>query len=467
MPEADEPLDQFVERWNAWVDLVPEDQRIGSELNRLNWEMRDKVKAFESSSNSPYSVSTILSQAQPGNEYWEYAQEIYAEFAPELENARNLVARPWFATKLQKPMDFVFVGDDNQSVLRPARAWMIQKAVYHAHRKEYGESADSILGVLETVRLSSKMPGWSSWLGQQRNAVFAIRLMYLILDQSPDAFSDEQLAVFQSALLELVGQDITHFVSTEEYIAIQMLEYFYASTPDGNLHSSTSRFYFGLIEEEVFLEDLPWSSPLLILTEEDRKRTQFAPLIDQLAVLRELFLAIESDLDADPFLLRSSRLDEVLNQVENDEDLIEYLPVLANANASRIMLRLQRGRSIQVRSAVIVLGIHRYRLQTGGWPASLEELKQSAQKINLVDPSTGESFGYSIINNKPLLWSGGPDRDNDGGIAINPPPSFGKNESAFRSEVLWFTLDEWDALSLEQQSSYDGDWIHFPLSHEE
>ena len=291
--------------------------------------------------------------------------------------------------------------------------------------------------------------------------------MYLILDQSPDAFSDKQLAVFQSALSEFVGQDITHFVSTEEYKAIQMLEHFCSATPDGNLNSSTSRFYFGLIEDGMLLEEFPWSPPLLILTEEDRKKTQFAPLIDQLAVLRELFLAIESDLDADPFLLRSSRHDEALNRIENDEGLIEYLPVLANAGASRMMLQLQRNRSIQVRSAVIVLSIHRHRLKTGRWPGSLEELKQTGLKINPIDPSTGELFGYAIIDNMPLLWSGGPDRDNDGGIAINPPPSSADGESAFHSEALWFTLDEWDALSLEQQSLYDGDWIHFPLIHEE
>jgi len=81
-------------------------------------------------------------------------------------------------------------------------------------------------------------------------------------------------------------------------------------------------------------------------------------------------------------------------------------------------------------------------------------------RIDPIDWHTGEPFGYDLVDGAPLLWSGGPDRDNDGGFACNPflhPEGVSPNLNS-----SWFTLDEWDAMNEYEQGQYDGDWILFP-----
>ncbi len=104
-----------------------------------------------------------------------------------------------------------------------------------------------------------------------------------------------------------------------------------------------------------------------------------------------------------------------------------------------------------------------FKLPHGDWPESLEDISFEHLGVDPIDMHTGEIFNYALIVGEPLLWSGGPDRDNDGGFAVEsymeqwPTEPYG--EYSINPVRSWFTLDQWDAMSEEDQAKYDGDWI--------
>jgi hypothetical protein len=94
-----------------------------------------------------------------------------------------------------------------------------------------------------------------------------------------------------------------------------------------------------------------------------------------------------------------------------------------------------------------ILEIHRHRLATGDWPATLADLPDQAVTL---DPYTAKPFGYAVSNGRPKLWASGIDRDNDDGRPYQGSPN------------KWFSLDEWSMLSEPQRLTYDGDIVLFP-----
>ena len=70
--------------------------------------------------------------------------------------------------------------------------------------------------------------------------------------------------------------------------------------------------------------------------------------------------------------------------------------------------------------------------------------------------ASGHPLRYARLPNQSRLWALGVDRNDDGGRPI--PRS--KNEWRVHP-TTWFSLDEWDAMSDEEQSKYDGDIMIF------
>jgi hypothetical protein len=72
-------------------------------------------------------------------------------------------------------------------------------------------------------------------------------------------------------------------------------------------------------------------------------------------------------------------------------------------------------RVAQLRMLTIKLALHVYRLEHDRLPANLEELVPRYVAEVPIDPFGGEAFGYKRDGDKYLLYSFGPDGDDDGG----------------------------------------------------
>jgi hypothetical protein len=103
-------------------------------------------------------------------------------------------------------------------------------------------------------------------------------------------------------------------------------------------------------------------------------------------------------------------------------------------------------------AALAAMALEVHRRDTGAYPAALEELTPGLLPSVPVDVFTGQPLRYRIENGRPLLYSFGVDRDDDGGTA----PAGGVSGS-----MEWM---EPDRIQAQLTSAYghrlhDGDWI--------
>lgn len=101
----------------------------------------------------------------------------------------------------------------------------------------------------------------------------------------------------------------------------------------------------------------------------------------------------------------------------------------------------------RVDAAEAAIAAERYRLQESRYPADLDALVPEYLDGVPTDRFTGEPLHYRLENNRPLLYSVGPDRDDDGGT----PPA----EGFERGDPKWMPASE-------ASQAPDGDWILYP-----
>ncbi len=467
-PEADEPIERFVARWNAWADSVPEDQRVGDAIEQANNRMIEKLKQIPDLYEG-YDACTVTYMATPGDFLWEEAGRIYESMAPELDLMRELVQREAIGVQLDPhevadPLYSMLMYSSPVSSAAYALGVRVRYLVLAGRAQE---SVDDVRAIFESQRLRLESPGLLGWLGAGAIRDLAWNTLNKTLVVDPDAYTDDQLAEFQDRLVNWVDEDMTPMVKAEEYFGILGLRDLYLESIDGNLSEEATQMIveeFGAIAGFRVAVDL---SPVFGMEKGYKlSKIEFAPLDQQIVMLKEYNAALIADYKAYPPLVCTSHFKLLANDLSINKDTISFLPAFQFTGLNDILASVNILDTIEVRSTIIILAIHRHRLATGEWPKSLEDISSEHLRVDPIDMHTGDPFGYTVMNNRPRLWSGGPDGDDDDGTSVKPVMKKSPIEPYDEYEVdpvrTWFTLDQWDALSEEDQAKYDGDWILYP-----
>lgn len=93
-----------------------------------------------------------------------------------------------------------------------------------------------------------------------------------------------------------------------------------------------------------------------------------------------------------------------------------------------------RGRDMRRRGARIVLRLHAWRAEHGGWPATLIEAMESESTTMRWDPHSSDDFVYRIESDGPVLYSVGRNGRDDGG----PPKKKGRRRKS--DDVVFWPL---------------------------
>ncbi|PCI08705.1 hypothetical protein COB72_07750 [bacterium] len=473
-PEADEPIERFVVRWNAWVDSVPEDQRVGDAVERAKDRMNEKLGQIPDFYKG-YDAFEVMGLAKPGGYFWEEAGRIYESIAPELDLMRELVQREAVAIHIDLDPD-----EEDVFSLFNSYSWSVNDAAsvlryrvrYLVLAGRVQESVGDILAIFDTERLIRESPNLLSWLVAGGSRDTALNMLRKALEIDPDAYTDEQLAEFQDRLADWVDEDLTPVIKAEEYFAILRLRDLYSESIDGKLSEEATQMIIEEFATAAMFRQI-FDLPFVFGMEKGTKRSkiEFAPLDQQIAMLKEYNTALIADLDAYPPTVSTSYLDQLEDDVRINIDAVSFIPALMLTGLNEILPSVNILKSIEARATIIVLAIHRHRLATGDWPKSLEDISAEHLRIDPIDMHTGDPFGYTVMNDRPRLWSGGPDGDDDDGTSVKPTMKKSSIEPYDEYEVdlvrSWFTLDQWDALSEEDQAKYDGDWILYPPKWED
>ena len=97
----------------------------------------------------------------------------------------------------------------------------------------------------------------------------------------------------------------------------------------------------------------------------------------------------------------------------------------------------------------VAIGLELYRRRAGFWPASLEALVPDLLPTVPPDRFDGNALRYRLVDGRPLIYSIGSDRDDDGGRA--PRDAAGQDEPQQAKLV-----------NLAGEPMADGDWILWP-----
>ena len=103
------------------------------------------------------------------------------------------------------------------------------------------------------------------------------------------------------------------------------------------------------------------------------------------------------------------------------------------------------------RDGVLVgIALEMYHRQNGSWPASLDELAPRWLPAVPVDRITGEPLGYKLVDDRPVVYSIGVDRDDDGGrVPLNDSD---QPDGDLASPAHFQLQPVTDAI-------HDGDWV--------
>lgn len=132
---------------------------------------------------------------------------------------------------------------------------------------------------------------------------------------------------------------------------------------------------------------------------------------------------------------------------EPPELQLAMFPTLSNAYL------LSQETAQELGASLVAIALSRYRRLHGRWPAALDEAPLDGASDAIVDFHTGGSLRYRLVEDGPLLYSLGADKDDDGGRpAVNPA-----EEKRSR---------HWAPLAPGEEAE-DGDWILLPATKPE
>jgi hypothetical protein len=127
------------------------------------------------------------------------------------------------------------------------------------------------------------------------------------------------------------------------------------------------------------------------------------------------------------------RLDAELDHRAESRRGKDVLINLLMPAVSKMCLTFQRDRAI-VRGAVVGLALERYRLDTEHWPEKLGQLVPAYLSAVPTDPFDGKELRYRKLADGVIVYSVGPDRQDNGGALNRANPLMPGTDLGFR---LW------------------------------
>jgi hypothetical protein len=124
---------------------------------------------------------------------------------------------------------------------------------------------------------------------------------------------------------------------------------------------------------------------------------------------------------------------------------IKYAPILVMSPAFQAVDMARSRGDGRGEGALIGIALELYHREHGKWPKSLAELSPRWLPKLPADRMTGQPLHYQIINNRPVVYSVGADRDDDEGRA--PTDDDGRPSAYLASPATMFG------------SPFDGDWV--------
>lgn len=405
-------LPAYITRINESVLHLPESERA--------WPRYDSatahIEAVLGKSPGQNSDENLL-HARPDDTRWPHLVDALRSVRSALDDVRAAASLPNLGFELRV--------DENQrwriwtETARPLEVfqllpWVLRRDALRAIQERDGEAAYknivTLIGISRHARQTEP-----SWLWDTIGFSIlsgATEALVEVVSQTPELLASGQLTDLSHRLVAVGGRDSFRFRTAADRAKAQI--YWERLYPEGGGDdvrvSKEGLERLGQLSTGTTVA----SAVALRLTESPIAAPAFRYAIvsrgDLLETARSVFAAVDAQLDL-PLWRRDPSA--IVRGVQDLRRSIRYLPFRYDFPDHDLKSdELTLG---QRDAALVVIALDLYRRRHGEWPTNLEALTSDLLPAVPLDRYDGQPLRYRVVDGHPLLYSVGPDRDDDGG----------------------------------------------------
>ncbi len=417
---------------------------------------------------------------EPGDEAWESAVALHDAYAESLAEVRQASQYERMGSKIQAEMDPRLIAhwELEQDVLRAQNSVESQfligvllphlgefrgfarALVFDLHRAaEAGDGErvkEDLLTIIAMGEHVREHPILISDLVGVALLSLEMRQLAWVLTEYPDVLSDDALIELAHRHATFSGGKIEIQLQGERAVFYDVVQRVYTDDGNGDGYITAS----GMKGLHMFMGG--WNIQFEVL--QSGKRAVVGPVVTTLIAGRK-DLVEEYDRHMDAFEaaagkeLWEANLDELTARVEElDANLLSrtrYSPIIILMPAIQKAVEAVACARYERDAILVLLAVELHKRRTGAYPQSLNDISATLLPKRGIDPFSQQPFRYKLVDGRPLLYSVGVDRDDDGGRrpADNIYASF-----RWESAEMVKKLNE----DKDWVEDHDGDWVIYP-----
>ena len=456
-PQADESFDSFKARYVAWYETIAAEDRAWEEMETIDRQLDEqlaglKLTADPSDDDWNASVAFVRGQGELLDRIRGYSPRAYLGLPPEV------LFDDESDGKLPRGIGLLL---PNLGVIRAQTRLLMIDAILAGQDGDH----DRVLADIRAVR------------GLQRFIPVANTALELLVDIAISSVVAESILSDQIDLSDWSAQELEQLsilfeipniqgimsqaIASEQWINRDMLEWFYVDAQHGKMTFLGAKRFLAvmrMLDSSDGDDEMSKEEKLKMLANARALRTQVRPLQEQRALADQLFKLAIANFSEPSYELKSFQYVALINeQLAQEDKPFEYAPVvLVIPDLSRVYRRVVQAQAVES-AATLLIALHRYHRKHGEFPASIDELDRDLLAADVpIDPHSGQPIRYMLVDGHPVIYSFGPDRDDDGGRrAVDA-----KNKPGLWPRFL--TIDELEALDEAERAAIDGDWVLYP-----
>ena len=473
VPMRGERVAEYLDRWDAWLETIPEDQDAMGLIE-------DVCRVIDEQAGNQYYLMSGPTEDEYDQADWEWTVEFIEDHQQLLWKARSLARRFVVGVDLRdSSMLYGRLGDKGYAVEPTATPkffddilpdhWgqmrrisnLLCADIYIANEAGH---IDRVLwdlqGLVGMARLCQTRGATIDHLvaGSIDNMI----LRRLLRDEIDlNRYSSEQLEELGLLLTQIEGRyDPRAFLETERSSLIDFVEWIYEDSVDGRIRPLGLARYVDLKEPPKY-----WNP--LNNTSYSPARDAVSDMLAAMVLSRHLKTKQEQIRFSNKFFDDFIGIwDQPIRMLETwpmdrlDEDssegfllILEYGPVLEFTESFGNVLGTKLNHDLDLQAASLLVALHAHKLRHGAFPDRVENIEADLVQASFVDALSGDTLRYKLIDGQPMIYSVGTDRDDDGGLEVN-------EES--RSWLRFYPLDELAEINKNNPASIDGDWVLYP-----
>lgn len=483
IPEPGESVEAYLDRWDAWIETIPEDQRampliervdarmdhaIADAGERRSWKSTPPDPDADEDEHADWDWTTKFIESNPDVMEWIHS---YASMPAVGASLRDASFEHWFRPRpthvleiTPEPYALADIAPQYRGSLRE-HALLLKADMYLAIERGDDQRLLADLRTLHDIARLNLVTG--AWV--DRIMVHAYTRMMASLHTNPgidwSGIDTETMLPLIDILYEtdqLLPAD--EALATERIVALELIDWLADDRvgdrfgPRGVVRSidlkigSSVPFLlgFGNPWEPESASQRVWLT-LGALT----LQRSLAPISQQIDRVNAYFDAANNLSNTDPARVRSlPRAFRWIDGAYKYEKLPFGMADIA-IQARNLEYDLYLHRTFY-RAAALRLCAEIHRRRNGEYPAGVEDLGEDLLRFDFTDPFSGHPLRLRVSDGSLAIYSVGPDRDDDQGSPLMSEFGMPVRYPAF------IPLDDLEAMAESERESIDGDWVLYP-----